>query len=139
MPAPAPTRGLRRVPTRRGVELALLIFAMIVVLLYSAAVEAGMMRQVTGDVWVPVAILFVIFFAVHIAIRYLAPYADPVLLPTVALINGLGVAFLRRLDLAMAPPDKRIDLNPFSGMAIQQVQWTAAAAVGAVLLLVLIR
>src|SRR5215510_3388323 len=139
MPAPAPTRGLRRVPTRRGVELALLIFAMIVVLLYSAAVEAGMMRQVTGDVWVPVAILFVIFFAVHIAIRYLAPYADPVLLPTVALINGIGVAFLRRLDLGAVPAAQRPGLSIFSGIGGRQLAWTAAAAVIAIALLAIIR
>jgi hypothetical protein len=85
------------------VELALLIFAMLVVLVYSAAVETGMLDTVTPDVWVPVAILFAIFFGVHIAIRYLAPYSDPVLLPTVALVNGLGVAFLRRLDLGAHP------------------------------------
>jgi cell division protein FtsW (lipid II flippase) len=74
-----------------------------------------------------------------VAVRYLAPYADPVLLPTVALINGLGVAFLRRLDLGATDPALRESLTPFTGMAIRQVQWTAAAAVGAVLLLVLIR
>src|SRR5262249_61036003 len=98
----------------RGAELVLMKFGMVVVLLYSAAVEAGIMRQVTGDVWVPVAILFVIFFAVHSAIRYLAPYADPVLLPTVALINGIGVAFLRRLDLGAVPAAQRPGLSIFS-------------------------
>jgi cell division protein FtsW (lipid II flippase) len=139
MPAPASAGGARRAPTRRGVELALLIFAMIVVLLYSAAVEAGMMRQVTGDVWVPVAILFVIFLAVHIAIRYLAPYADPVLLPTVALINGLGVAFLRRLDLGSVPAAQRPGLSIFSGVGGRQLAWTAAAAVIAIALLAIIR
>jgi cell division protein FtsW (lipid II flippase) len=126
-------------PTRRGVELGLLIFAMIVVLLYSAAVEAGMMRQVTGDVWVPAAILFVIFFGVHIAIRFLAPYADPVLLPTVALINGIGVAFLRRLDLGSVPAEKRPGLPIFSGVGGRQLAWTAAAAVIAVIVLAVIR
>ena len=101
---PAPVAGAGRRPrTRRGVELMLLIFAMLVVLVYSAAVETGMLEVVTPDFWVPVAILFVIFLGVHIAIRFLAPYADPVLLPTVALINGIGVAFLRRLDLGAVP------------------------------------
>jgi cell division protein FtsW (lipid II flippase) len=130
---------LRRPRTRRGSELALLIFAMVVVLLYSAAVEAGMLDVITPDVWVIVAVLFVIFLVVHIAVRILAPYADPVLLPTVALINGLGVAFLRRLDLGAAAVDLRADLTPFTGMAVRQVQWTAAAAVGAIVLLLIVR
>ena len=130
---------VRRPRTRRGAELTLLIFAMIVVLLYSAAVEAGMLDVITPDVWVIVAVLFVIFLVVHVAVRVLAPYADPVLLPTVALINGLGVAFLRRLDLGAAAPELRADLTPFTGMAVRQVQWTAAAAVGAIVLLLIVR
>jgi cell division protein FtsW (lipid II flippase) len=124
---------------RRGTELGLLILAGLVVLVYSAAVEAGLMDKITPDFWVPAAILFGIFFSVHMAVRYLAPHADPVMLPTVALINGLGVAFMRRLDLAAAAPDRREGLSIFSGIAIRQIQWTAAAAVGAVLLLVLVR
>lgn len=139
MPAPAPAGGVGRPRTRRAAELALLIFAMLVVLVYSAAVEAGMMREVTGDVWVPTAVLFVIFLGVHVAIRFLAPYSDPVLLPTVALINGLGVAFLRRLDLGAVPANERPGLPVFSGVGGRQLAWTAAAAVIAVILLAVIR
>jgi cell division protein FtsW (lipid II flippase) len=138
-PAPAAAGSGRRGRTRRGTELTLLIFAMLVVFAYSAAVEAGMLDVITPDVWVPVAILFVIFLGVHIAIRVLAPYADPVLLPTVALINGLGVAFLRRLDLGAVVPDQRAELTQFAGIAFRQIQWTAAAAVGAVILLIVIK
>jgi len=138
-PNPAVAGAGRRPRTRRGAELALLIFAMLVVLLYSGAVETGLLEQVTPDFWVPVAALFLIFFGVHVAIRFLAPYADPVLLPTVALINGLGVAFLRRLDLGAVAPEQRADLTVFTGMANRQIQWTAVAAFGAVLLLVIIR
>ncbi|HEY7223340.1 MAG TPA: FtsW/RodA/SpoVE family cell cycle protein [Micromonosporaceae bacterium] len=130
---------MRRVGTRRGTELGLLILAMLVVLVYSASVETGLMEKITPDFWVPVAMLFAIFLGLHIAVRYLAPYSDPVLLPSAALINGLGVAFLRRLDLGSKPPEVREGLTIFTGEAIRQIQWTAAAAVGAVLLLAIIR
>jgi cell division protein FtsW (lipid II flippase) len=139
VPNPAPAGAARRFRTRRGTELALLIFAMLVITIYSAAVETGMLDKITSDVWVPVAWLFAIFLVVHVAIRRLAPYADPALLPTVALINGLGVAFLRRLDLGAVAPELRDNLTPYTGMAFKQIQWTAAAALGAIALLIIVK
>jgi cell division protein FtsW (lipid II flippase) len=137
--APVAAGAVRRPRTRRGMELALLFMSMLVVLVYSASVEAGMLDDITPDVWVPVAVLFIIFFVLHVVIRVVAPYADPVLLPVIAMINGLGVAFLRRLDLGAVDPASRADLAPLSGMAFRQIQWTAAAAVGAIVLLIVIR
>jgi cell division protein FtsW (lipid II flippase) len=140
MPNPVVTTGaVRRPRTRRNVELALLIFATVVVLIFSAAVEAGMMQKVTPDFWVPGLVSFLIFLGMHVAIRWLAPYADPVLLPAVALINGLGIAFLRRLDLGATPAAQRADLSPFSGDSVRQLFWTAAAVVGAAILLAIMR
>jgi cell division protein FtsW (lipid II flippase) len=138
-PNPAAAGSARRVRGRRGGELALLIFALVVVAIYSAAVEAGLVGKITSDFWVPAAVLFVIFLAAHIAIRFLAPHADPALLPTVALINGLGVAFLRRLDLGAVPAAQRADLNPLSGDSLRQLMWTAAAVIGAIILLFIMR
>ena len=36
----------------------------------------------------------------HLCVRYTAPWADPVLLPTAVALNGIGLAMIRRLDLA---------------------------------------
>ena len=50
-----------------------------------------------------------VFLGLHVVSGSWRPYADPVLLPAVALLNGLGVAFLRRLDLGRATPSERAE------------------------------
>ena len=76
--ASAPTARPR---TRRNVELGLLIFAMVLILVYTGIVEVNVTGRLTPGFWVPVAMLSVVFFVLHLAIRFLAPYADPVLMP----------------------------------------------------------
>ncbi|GGJ88661.1 cell division protein FtsW [Pilimelia anulata] len=130
---PRPARG------KRNAELAMLLFAMGIVAAYGAIVEGTVLGRVTPDFWVPAAILTAVFVALHVAIRIFAPYADPVLLPAVALINGVGVGFLRRLDLAPEAGEAVTDLTVFGGVGGRQLGWTLAAVVGAVALLALVR
>jgi cell division protein FtsW (lipid II flippase) len=61
-----------------------------------------------------------------------------VFLPCVALLNGLGVAFLRRLDLTSALRD-HTSLSPLVGDSIRQIAWTFAAAVVASVALAVVR
>ncbi|MBT8224952.1 MAG: FtsW/RodA/SpoVE family cell cycle protein [Dactylosporangium sp.] len=101
--------------------------------------EAGALDQITAHFWIPIATLAIVFLGIHIAIRFLAPYADPVFLPAVTLINGMGVAFLRRIDLADAIRHKSTDYSAFSGLGFRQLLWTALSVGFAIIVLAIVR
>ncbi|MEU7616232.1 FtsW/RodA/SpoVE family cell cycle protein [Micromonospora rifamycinica] len=112
---------------------------MVLVAAYGAIVEANLLDTVTRDFWMPAAALGLVFLGMHLVIRWLAPFADPALLPAVALLNGVGVGFLRRLDLAKAAPADRETLAIFAGTGGRQLAWTLAAVILAAGLLVVMR
>lgn len=85
---------------RRGAELFLLILALVVGIGGYAAVGIGVEGAVPTNIVGYGGWLVILIVACHVAVRITAPYADPVLLPVVAALNGLGLAVIRRLDLA---------------------------------------
>jgi peptidoglycan glycosyltransferase len=90
------------VTSRRNIELALLIAAVPVALLVFALVHGDARETFEWyDLIVP-AVLFGAYFAAHLAVRYLAPESDPVLLPIVAFLSAIGLAFITRLDPELA-------------------------------------
>src|SRR3954447_10955066 len=94
---------------RRGAELFLLVLALAVGIGAYAAVGLGVEGEVPADLlgyggWVAALVI-----GAHIVIRVVAPSADPVLLPVVAALNGLGLAVIHRLDLAAEAVDKPHD------------------------------
>nr|WP_186832432.1 FtsW/RodA/SpoVE family cell cycle protein [Micromonospora endolithica] len=112
---------------------------MVLVAAYGAMVEANVLETVTPDFWIPAATLTAVFLGLHVVIRFLAPFADPALLPAVALLNGLGVGFLRRFDLARATPAERAELATFAGTGGRQLAWTLISVLLAAALLVVVR
>ncbi|MEH0846328.1 FtsW/RodA/SpoVE family cell cycle protein [Micromonospora sp. CPCC 205711] len=127
--------GVRLARSRRNAELSLLLLAMVLVAAYGAIVEANLLDTVTPDFWMPAAVLGVLFLGMHLVIRFLAPFADPALLPAVALLNGIGVGFLRRYDLARADAVDRETLAIFAGTGGRQLAWTLASVILAAALL----
>ncbi|MFF4891610.1 FtsW/RodA/SpoVE family cell cycle protein [Micromonospora chersina] len=130
---------MRLARSRRNAELSLLLLAMVLVAAYAATVEANVLDTVTPDFWIPAAALGLVFLGLHLVIRWLAPFADPALLPAVALLNGIGVGFLRRYDLAQAAPEEREGLAIFAGTGGRQLAWTLGAVVLAAALLAIMR
>jgi cell division protein FtsW (lipid II flippase) len=70
-----------------------------------------------------------LFAVAHGAVRWLAPHVDPLILPCAALLNGLGLVIIHRLDLGAAT--QAIDAGePIPAAdAVRQVAWTAVALV----------
>ena len=64
-----------------------------------AIVQANQERGVGWALFYYSAGFLAMFVVAHLAIRRFAPYADPLLLPVVALLNGLGLVMIHRLDL----------------------------------------
>jgi len=90
--------------SRRNVELLLLLAAAPVVLLEFALWHGATRESLTlADLIVPAGLLAA-FLAAHIALRFFAPNADPALLPLSALLSGVGLAFVSRLDHSLAGP-----------------------------------
>ncbi len=87
-------------PKRRGTELALLGFAVLITLVAQAIVDLTVTGSLTTEL-ATFGLWFTALWAIaHLVVRRWAPYADPLLLPAVALLVGLGLSFIHRLDLA---------------------------------------
>ena len=98
---PAPEK-VPALPTGRNIELVLLAFAAAIVTAALVLVEANQENELTRALLYVGAAYLGLFTVAHFAVRKLAPYADPVMLPCVALLNGLGLVMIHRLDLAAA-------------------------------------
>ncbi|WP_130811682.1 FtsW/RodA/SpoVE family cell cycle protein [Olsenella sp. Marseille-P4559] len=76
--------------------LFLCLAAVPVVLLYALYVVNASVVLSLSTLAVPVG-LFAAFAAAHVAVRILAPDADPIILPVIFLLSGIGIAFVTRL------------------------------------------
>ncbi|MBF6437845.1 FtsW/RodA/SpoVE family cell cycle protein [Nocardia cyriacigeorgica] len=131
-PAPAPS-------TRRNNELLLLGFAAVVTTASLFLVEASQEQSITWDIAKYGLAYLALFGIAHLAIRRFAPFADPLLLPIVALLNGLGLVLIHRLDLADQQAAAYNDWPVPSPDATQQILWTALGTIVFITLLIVLR
>ncbi len=68
----------------------------------------------------------------HLVLRWRASYADPLMLPIITLLNGLGLVMIHRIDIAHGK-------SIADGVALRQLMWTAVAMVIAAIVLVVLR
>ncbi|MEU7302611.1 FtsW/RodA/SpoVE family cell cycle protein [Streptomyces sp. NPDC007189] len=88
-----------RLPRRRGIELALIMLAVLLSVYGYCAVGLARAGTVPPGAVGYGAGLGVLALCAHVAVRIRAPYADPLFLPIAVLLNGLGLVLIYRLDL----------------------------------------
>ena len=121
--------------SRRRTELIMLAFAFALVAFAFANVGFSLNGKLPSGI-VPYMVSFIVIVLIaHLAVRRFAPWADPLLLPLAALLNGLGIVMTYRL----AAQGNRLTA-PLGSSATQiQVVYTAIGVGCFVALLVLIR
>lgn len=122
-----------RVRAGRGTELGLLVLALAIGVAAYALVGLGATDELPADVAGYGAGMAGLALVVHLVVRWRAPYADPVIVPVVVALNGIGLAMIYRIDLARAA---RGGTDMF---ASKQLAWSAISVVVACVVLILLR
>jgi peptidoglycan glycosyltransferase len=109
---------------RRRTELALLVFAALIISGLYALSALGKTASLPANIGPFLIQVLALFLIAHLATRRLAPGADGTLLPLAVLLNGIGYVFIARLD---------------EKLAALQANWTAVGIGAYVLTLVIVR
>jgi cell division protein FtsW (lipid II flippase) len=125
---------------RRRTELLMLAFSVLVVALADAGVGLGLNGTVPASLFGYVLGFAVIMAGAHLAVRWLAPWADPLMLPLAALLNGLGVVMIYRLQESGRHGNPGNVISTLSSTAtVTQLIWTVIGVAAFVLVLFVIR
>jgi cell division protein FtsW (lipid II flippase) len=119
---------------RRTAELGLLVLAILIGIGSYAAVGLGLDGSVPPGIYTVGAVYAIVALGAHLAVRRFAGYADPVLLPLVVSLNGIGLVMIYRIDLGLDAMG-----SPYGPFAQGQLRWTVLGILMFVAVLVLIR
>ncbi|MCI9889969.1 FtsW/RodA/SpoVE family cell cycle protein [Micrococcales bacterium 31B] len=115
---------------RRGSELLLLLFSVLLVTLANTLVGVTPDSPFVFDWKFGLAVL-VFALALHLVVRWKATYADPVILPITIFLNGMGYVVIHRVDLA-----RQANISSdVATYAERQLLWIAVGVVMASLVL----
>lgn len=90
---------VERLKMRRR-EMWLLLLATVVVAVMFISLELTLGNELDAQILILLAGFMGVFVIAHLAMCWVAPFADQIMLPVVALLNGIGLVMIYRLDLA---------------------------------------
>ncbi|HEV8115392.1 MAG TPA: FtsW/RodA/SpoVE family cell cycle protein [Acidimicrobiales bacterium] len=89
-------------PARRRTELGLVLLVGLVTVGAVTLASLGKVGEPPAGLLALAGVMVALLLAAHLAVRKLAPAADPVILPVALLLNGLGYTMISRLDSELA-------------------------------------
>jgi cell division protein FtsW (lipid II flippase) len=123
---------------RRRTELTMLTFAVLITFFAYANVGFGINGKLPSSAFGYGLVFAALVLGAHLAVRRLAPWGDPLLLPLAAILNGLGLVMIHRLQLASQA--HLIAGNTLAPSATTtQLLWTGIGIAGFVLVLAAVR
>ncbi|MEY9213815.1 FtsW/RodA/SpoVE family cell cycle protein [Thermobifida halotolerans] len=115
---------------RRNTELAMLTVALSVFAIGLGLAGLQLDGRVPDVLWTFTAVLGSGALAVHVALRFLAPWADPLILPLTVLLNGIGLILIWGLHAEAGDSD---------ATAPRQLMWTGLGQLACLATLLLVR
>ncbi len=104
---------------RRGAQLGMLAFAVLIVMGAYASVGLGLDGEIPSGMLTYGLGLGGLMLAAYLVLAKFAPWADPLLLPLVTLVNGLGLVMIYRIE----------QTGQDGANATNQLMWTALGVV----------
>ena len=118
----------------------MLVFVLVVVMFAYASVGLGLNGKVPAGIFAYGLSFAVIVGAAHLAVRRLAPWSDPLMLPLAALLNGLGIVMIYRLQESGRAGNAGNKISTMSASTTAlQVMWSAVGIVAFVVVLAVVR
>ncbi len=127
-----------RVPQKqRNRELLLLLFAIVVVGAALVIVQYATAGAPQPPMLIMVGALAGLALALHIILRFVAPDADPFVVPIAFLLTGLGVVMIHRIDdhwISVGRMKEGWDSN-----GVKQIAWAAISMVATIVVVITLR
>ena len=119
---------------RRLTQFVLLVFAVVIGLTAYALVGLGRFEELPANLTTMAIAATVSVIALQVAVMWRAPYADPVILPIVVLLNLLGIAVIASVDSANTLYTSRA-----TAVADRQMLWSLLGVALCIAVLMLLR
>jgi cell division protein FtsW (lipid II flippase) len=127
-----PVKRLRMPAKLRNLELVLLVAACLINAIAIVLVQLGALGHTDLTLVFLGAGLSALVLGLHVAMRFVAPNADPFILPIATVLNGIGIAEIYRIDIAYND-------SGWDSAAVRQIAWTAIAIVCSIVVMLIIR